>query len=135
MSDIVATPDVYDGAPRIDGTRMPVASVLSVLLSREGFRFVRRSYSHLSDEQIAAALRFALDAVEARRATDREVVGWRVRVAPGTYEQAKDRDGFTEKRGEARIYEDRAAATVAAADWVRFDWDAHVVRVTRKVKP
>lgn len=61
---IVARPGVMGGKPCLAGTRIPVYVVLQALAAELGFAGVRAACPDLSDDDIAAALRFAADWLE-----------------------------------------------------------------------
>lgn len=57
--EIVSTPDVLRGKPRIKGTRIPVSLVLGYLAAGRTAEDIRREFPDLTPEQIAACLRYA----------------------------------------------------------------------------
>lgn len=58
--------DVMGGAPCISGTRIPVATVVSMLAEGSSVADVLVDFPQLSAEAISAALQFAADAVRER---------------------------------------------------------------------
>jgi uncharacterized protein (DUF433 family) len=63
---IVVDPNVHFGKPCVAGTRIPVVNVLELV--SEGISFpdiIRDYYSALTEEDIRACLRFAIDVVTA----------------------------------------------------------------------
>jgi len=62
--DIVSTPDVLRGKPRIKGTRIPVSLVLGYLAAGRSIEDIRREFPDLTPEQIAACLSYARDLSE-----------------------------------------------------------------------
>lgn len=73
---VVSTPDVCGGEPRMDGTRITVASVLGALTCPDATRAVRRYFPTLSEQHVVEAIQFATHAVAARGS--RVVTGWAV---------------------------------------------------------
>ena len=61
---IVSTPDVLNGKPRIDGTRIPVALILGYLAAGKTYDEVISEFPDLSREDIAACLDYARDLAE-----------------------------------------------------------------------
>jgi uncharacterized protein (DUF433 family) len=138
---VTCTPGVCGGEPCIAGTRIKVANVLGALATAAGCNAVQAIYPKLSDEQIEAALAYAIAVLRAavgerRERVERECLGWRILVAPGTYEMHLDPDGFTDNIDQARIYVDRSEAEAARDDWKQHDWSARLSPVrTTKVRP
>lgn len=54
---IVRTPDIYHGAPRIDGTRNTTATIYYFWMIR-GVELVQETFPHLTIEQIEAAVAY-----------------------------------------------------------------------------
>jgi uncharacterized protein (DUF433 family) len=67
--DIVSTPDVLRGKPRIAGTRIPVALVLGYLASGAGADDIRAEFPDLRPEHISACLNYARELAEFEVAT------------------------------------------------------------------
>ena len=63
-ANIVTTPDVLRGKPRIKGTRIPVSLILGYLATGSSFQGVVEEFPDLSDNQIAACLDYARDLAE-----------------------------------------------------------------------
>ncbi len=61
---IVSTQDVLRGKPRIKGTRIPVSLVLGYLAMGRNAEEIRREFSDLTEEQIAACLDYARELSE-----------------------------------------------------------------------
>ena len=62
--EIVSSPDVLRGKPRIKGTRIPVSLVLGYLAAGRTVDDIRREFPDLTPEQIAACLGYARDLAE-----------------------------------------------------------------------
>ncbi len=62
--DIVSTPDVLRGKPRIKGTRVPVSLVLGYLAAGKNNQDIRKEFPDLTEEQIAACLDYARELAE-----------------------------------------------------------------------
>ena len=61
---IVSTPDVLNGKPRIDGTRIPVALILGYLAAGKTYDEVISEFPDLKREDITACLDYARDLAE-----------------------------------------------------------------------
>jgi len=61
---IVSTPDVLRGKPRIKGTRIPVSLILGYLAAGKTSREIIDELPDLSEAQIAACLDYARDLAE-----------------------------------------------------------------------
>ncbi len=61
---IVSTPDVLRGKPRINGTRIPVSLILGYLAAGKNAREIIAELPDLNDTQIAACLDYAREVVE-----------------------------------------------------------------------
>ena len=61
---VVSTPDVLSGKPRIAGTRIPVALILSYLAIGRTNEQIIAEYPDLSVEQILACLEYASELAE-----------------------------------------------------------------------
>ncbi len=59
--EIVSTPEVLRGKPRIKGTRVPVGLVLGYLAAGYGSNAIIEQLPDLREEQIAACLDYARD--------------------------------------------------------------------------
>jgi uncharacterized protein (DUF433 family) len=59
--EIVSTPDVLRGRPRIKGTRIPVSLILGYLAAGRTAEDIKREFPDLTPEQIAACLSYARD--------------------------------------------------------------------------
>lgn len=64
LSRIVADPEVCSGKPVIRGTRVMVRNVLSILQAGGSRDEVLRSYPRLTDEDVNAALAYAIELVD-----------------------------------------------------------------------
>jgi uncharacterized protein (DUF433 family) len=62
--EIVSTPDVRRGKPRIKGTRIPVSLVLGYLAAGRTVEDIRREFPDPTPEQIAACLSYVRDLSE-----------------------------------------------------------------------
>ena len=62
--EIVSTPDVLRGKPRIRGTRIPVSLILGYLAAGRTAEDIRREFPDLTPQQIAACLSYARDLSE-----------------------------------------------------------------------
>jgi len=62
--EIVSTPDVLRGKPRIRGTRIPVSLVLGYLAAGRTVADIRREFPDLTPEQVVACLGYARDLAE-----------------------------------------------------------------------
>jgi len=62
--EIVSTPDVLRGKPRIRGTRIPVSLILGYLAAGRTADDIRREFPDLTLQQIAACLGYARDLSE-----------------------------------------------------------------------
>jgi uncharacterized protein (DUF433 family) len=62
--DIVSTPDVLRGKPRIRGTRIPVSLVLGYLAAGKTTDEIILEFPDLNPQQIAACLGYARDLAE-----------------------------------------------------------------------
>ncbi|HEX3642706.1 MAG TPA: DUF433 domain-containing protein [Ktedonobacteraceae bacterium] len=58
-TQIVCTPDVLGGKPRIDGTRISVEFVVELFSLEYTIEDILEGYQHLTREQIFAALAYA----------------------------------------------------------------------------
>jgi len=63
-SEIVSTPDVLRGKPRVRGTRIPVSLVLGYLAAGRDADGVIEQLPDLRKEQVAACLEYARDLAE-----------------------------------------------------------------------
>ncbi len=61
---IVSTPDVLRGKPRINGTRIPVSLILGYLAAGNSPRDIIAELPDLNETQIAACLDYARDLAE-----------------------------------------------------------------------
>jgi uncharacterized protein (DUF433 family) len=61
---IVSTPDVLRGKPRIKGTRIPVSLILGYLAAGRNAQEIIAELSDLNETQIAACLDYARDLAE-----------------------------------------------------------------------
>jgi len=61
---IVSTPDVLRGKPRIKGTRIPVSLILGYLASGATYDEITKEFPDLTKEQIAACLDYARELSE-----------------------------------------------------------------------
>ena len=61
---IVSTPEVLRGKPRIKGTRIPVSLILGYLAAGSTVEDIRRELPDLTPEQISACLSYARDLSE-----------------------------------------------------------------------
>jgi uncharacterized protein (DUF433 family) len=61
---IVSTPEVLRGKPRIKGTRIPVSLILGYLAAGSTVEDIRREFPDITPEQIAACLSYARDLSE-----------------------------------------------------------------------
>jgi uncharacterized protein (DUF433 family) len=57
--EIVSTPDVLRGKPRLKGTRIPVSLILGYLATGRTFEEIQREFPDLTPEQIAACPSYA----------------------------------------------------------------------------
>jgi len=64
---ITIDPKIHHGKPVITGTRMPVEYVLGSLIGGMSFAEIQQAYD-LTEDDIRAALSFAQDLVEQKRA-------------------------------------------------------------------
>ncbi|MCX6844939.1 MAG: DUF433 domain-containing protein [candidate division WOR-3 bacterium] len=62
--EIVSTPDVLRGKPRLKGTRIPVSLILGYLATGRTVEETQREFPDLTREQIAACLSYARDLAE-----------------------------------------------------------------------
>jgi uncharacterized protein (DUF433 family) len=62
--EIVSTPDVLRGRPRIKGTRIPVSLILGYLAAGKAVEDIRREFPDVTPQQIAACLSYARDLSE-----------------------------------------------------------------------
>jgi uncharacterized protein (DUF433 family) len=62
--EIVSTPDVLRGKPRLKGTRIPVSLILGYLATGRTFEEIQREFPDLTLEQIASCLSYARDLAE-----------------------------------------------------------------------
>jgi uncharacterized protein (DUF433 family) len=62
--EIVSTPEVLRGKPRIRGTRIPVSLILGYLAAGRTADDIRREFPDLTPQQIAACLSYARDLSE-----------------------------------------------------------------------
>lgn len=62
--EVVSTPDVLRGKPRIKGTRIPVSLILGYLASGKSADEIREEFPDLTPKQIAACLSYARDLAE-----------------------------------------------------------------------
>ncbi len=58
---IVIDPDLHHGDPCIKGTRIPVAMVVGSLADGMTFEDIRRDYPQLTDDDLYAALAYAVE--------------------------------------------------------------------------
>lgn len=58
---IVSTPDILNGKPRINGTRIPVSLILGYLAAGNSFDEIIKEFPDITREQIAACLDYARD--------------------------------------------------------------------------
>ena len=61
---IVSTPDILNGKPRINGTRIPVSLILGYLAAGNSFDEIIKEFPDITREQIAACLDYARDLSE-----------------------------------------------------------------------
>ena len=61
---IVSTPDVIRGKPRIKGTRIPVSLILGYLAAGKAVQDIIAELPDLNETQIAACLDYARDLAE-----------------------------------------------------------------------
>lgn len=61
---IVSTPDVLCGKPRIKGTRIPVGLILGYVAEGMTVEQILTEFPDLSKEQVAACLEYARDLAE-----------------------------------------------------------------------
>jgi uncharacterized protein (DUF433 family) len=61
---IVSTPDVLRGKPRIKGTRIPVSMILGYLAAGKNAQEIMAELPDLNETQIAACLDYARDLAE-----------------------------------------------------------------------
>ncbi len=61
---IVSTPDILQGKPRINGTRIPVSLILGYFASGNTPEKIIHEYPDLTNEQISACLDYARDLSE-----------------------------------------------------------------------
>jgi len=61
---IVSTPDVLNGKPRINGTRIPVSLILGYLAAGNSLDEIIKEFPDITREQIAACLDYARDLSE-----------------------------------------------------------------------
>jgi uncharacterized protein (DUF433 family) len=59
LSTIEISPEIMDGLPCIQGTRIPVYVILELLQEGQDFQSIIREYPSLSRDKIKAALHFA----------------------------------------------------------------------------
>lgn len=64
MDRIETNPDICGGKPVIKGTRIMVRNVLSQLSAGYSFADVKESYPGIADEDIQAALNYAVQLVD-----------------------------------------------------------------------
>lgn len=64
MDRIETNPEICNGKPVIKGTRIMVRNVLSQLSAGHSFDYVKASYPGISDEDIRASLRYAVELVD-----------------------------------------------------------------------
>ena len=66
MSRIEVNPEIHFGKPCIAGTRIPVQAVLELVRDGVGMdRIMRDFYPDLSEEDVKAAVQYAIDVVAA----------------------------------------------------------------------
>jgi uncharacterized protein (DUF433 family) len=63
-NEIVSTPDVLHGKPRIKNTRIPVSLILGYLAMGKSVDEIREEFPDLTREKIAACLSYARDLAE-----------------------------------------------------------------------
>jgi uncharacterized protein (DUF433 family) len=61
---IVCTRGVVGGKPRVDGTRIPVALILSQFASGDTIDKIVQAYPTLTRENVVGALNYAIDLVD-----------------------------------------------------------------------
>ena len=61
---IVSTPDILNGKPRINGTRIPISLILGYLAAGNSFDEIIKEFTDITKEQIAACLDYARDLSE-----------------------------------------------------------------------
>ncbi len=61
---IVSTPEVLNGKPRVDGTRIPVALILGYLAAGNTHDDIIKEFPDLTPADIAACLDYARDLAE-----------------------------------------------------------------------
>lgn len=69
-TQIVSTPGVLGGKPRIDGTRISVELILEMFSLGYEMKDILEEYPHLTREQILAVLAYAYDQVYHIRAQE-----------------------------------------------------------------
>jgi uncharacterized protein (DUF433 family) len=58
---IVVAPDLHRGDPCIEGTRIPVATIVGSLADGMALEEIEEAYPRLADEDVQAALAYAAD--------------------------------------------------------------------------
>jgi uncharacterized protein (DUF433 family) len=61
---ITSTPDVLNGKPRIEGTRIPVSLVLGYLANGASIEDIQRDLPDVKPEDVTACLGYARDLME-----------------------------------------------------------------------
>ncbi len=61
---ITIDPSVCHGKPVIKGTRILVSNILSQLAGGYSFEQIKKGYPELTDEQIAAAIEYAVQVID-----------------------------------------------------------------------
>ena len=61
---ITSTPDVLNGKPRIEGTRIPVSLVLGYLANGASIEDIQRDLPDVKPEDVTACLGYARDLTE-----------------------------------------------------------------------
>ncbi len=63
-SKIITNPKILGGKPIIDGTRISVEFILTLLASGQTEQNILEEYTHLSSEDIQACLRYAANSLK-----------------------------------------------------------------------
>lgn len=64
MNHIEINPKVCNGKPVIRGTRIPISVILECLAEGETWRSLLAGYPELTEEDVRAALRYAMNAID-----------------------------------------------------------------------
>jgi len=64
MTWIICDPDICGGKPVVCGTRIMVRNILGMVAGGYDVARILQAYPQLTPEQVAAALRYAADAVD-----------------------------------------------------------------------